>query len=45
MSHPVPGHDYSEKHKEETHKEYAKRAKAGKSVKAPKSKALTKFKK
>lgn len=25
MSHPVPGHDYSEQHKHETHHEYSKR--------------------
>lgn len=25
MSHPIPGHDYSEEHKHETHKEYGVR--------------------
>lgn len=29
MSHPVPGHDYSEQHNEETYKEYLARKKAG----------------
>lgn len=32
MSHPVPGHDYSERHNEESHKEYEARKKAGESV-------------
>ena len=34
MSHPVPGHDYTEKAKDETEKEYRKRAKIGMSVKS-----------
>lgn len=25
MSHPIPGHDYSERHNEETRSEYARR--------------------
>jgi hypothetical protein len=29
MSHPVPGHDYTEKHNEETNKEYKSRVKEG----------------
>lgn len=29
MSHPVPGHDYSDKHNQETHKEYMDRRKKG----------------
>jgi len=29
MSHPVPGHDYSEQHNRETNAEYAKRRRAG----------------
>ncbi len=41
MSHPVPGHDYGDKDREETNKDYSKRMKKGKSVK----KALNKIKK
>lgn len=32
MSHPVPGHDYTERHKEETSKEHAHRRRKGLSV-------------
>ena len=34
MSHPLVGHDYTEKSSDETNKEYKKRAKAGMSVKS-----------
>lgn len=40
MSHSIPGHDYSERHKEESLHEYAKRKKMGMS---PKTKALNKY--
>lgn len=33
MSHPVPGHDYSEKFSDESHKEYLARMKKGMAVK------------
>lgn len=34
MSHPLVGHDYTEKSSDESNKEYKKRAKAGMSVKS-----------
>lgn len=29
MSHPIPGHDYTEKHNQESNKEYKKRVREG----------------
>lgn len=44
MSHPTPGHDYSEQHNRESHKEHAARRKEALS-KVSKGKALEKAKK
>lgn len=44
MSHPLLGHDYSERHKEESSKEYSLRKAKGMKRDSPKSKALEKSK-